>query len=141
MKKYRAFDILRLAKGNWFYILEELSPALEEAIKHYPNSVPCPRGEQDDKLQLAYNVNDTGAAFANGYAAFHNGISLLEWANCWDRNRILSEIAKCLRKKFGIKIEPIRSPMTREDSEELRISTAKNGMKYRDHPSPLSFYA
>lgn len=85
-------QVKQAAHGRWFEILENLEPALKDAIKHAPHHVPSPKRGGVDGFRFLDDGNECGAAFDNLDGCLHNGFDVLLWLD--DRSTFSEQLGR-----------------------------------------------
>ena len=106
---YKAEHVREAARGKWLYILDNLAPELEPALRKIGKHVSCPIHGGKDGFRLFKDASATGGGICNSCGKFHDGFALLMWINDWDFKETLEEVGDYLRVPKCGKEEPAKT--------------------------------
>lgn len=117
------------AEGRWGSVLTNLAPQLSPAVDAQgKRHVACPVHGGKDGFRVYKDFESTGGGHCNTCGGFHDGFSLLQWANGWDARTSVEEVMTHLKGGQGkakpqFKAPPVKTPASNKpDNQSLRNS-------------------
>nr|WP_314709039.1 primase-helicase zinc-binding domain-containing protein [uncultured Comamonas sp.] len=142
-----------LAGGRWDAILRTLAPSLTDALNQEgKRHVPCPVHGGTDGFRVFKNYHESGRAICNTCGHFHDGFSVLEWANGWTRRQTVEAVMAFLTGDSSHRFtEPVQrqlppkkvaKPTRSNDEKRESLNKTMQRVVPMSHPSaePLRLY-
>lgn len=99
MSYYDAKDVREAARGNWLYLIADLAPLAEQALRKPGKHVPCPiHGGKDGFRVIKKDFLETGGGVCNTCGPRHDGFELLMWLNNW----VFKEALDAVGERLGV---------------------------------------
>ena len=132
---YKADEVRNLAKGQWLFILANLAPELEEAIKKAGKShVTCPFHGGKKDFRMFKDAHETGGAICS-CGAWHDGFELLMKARGWDFVECLQQVGDLLNATKHFK----RQQSSNNKTKSVRTAKKVSNSSYVSHSAPDSY--
>ncbi|PIV15738.1 MAG: zinc-binding protein [Gallionellales bacterium CG03_land_8_20_14_0_80_55_15] len=134
-----AKELKQLASGRWKSIVTSLAPQLGLAIERLPHHVSCPVHGGVDGFRLFKDFDETGGGVCNTCGIYHDGYSLLMWANGWDFKTTHHALQELLVAGNSNNRHPTKTRPAAKKENEVDVQSIRDSLNHVwKHSIPIS---